>query len=138
MIGRGEGVVREVEVGGALLDTNDRAADEGCQRGTRNFEAAQLGDGQFAVGGRQLRQNGLLIVVEFRESRAFHKHGIADGAPGIAGLGGGFAGDPFFAQHACEQTYGCTGLAAERCIADGFAWFERIQNGILDVLLFWT
>ncbi len=125
----------EVKVGGTFLDPDQLAADERCERGTWDFETAQFGDGQFAIGAGQLGQDSLLVIIELGEADALDQDGIAHGALCIARLGSGFAGDPLLTRHAGKQTRGGAGLAAELRIADSLSGFERIQNGVLAILL---
>ena len=114
MLGGRESVeVGEAKIRGALFDADELFANEGGECGGRNFKAAQLGDRELPLGSGQFGKDGLLILIEFGKTDIVDEDSIANGAARVAGFGGGFAGDPFLAQHALEDTDGGASGGAE-------------------------
>jgi len=100
------GGAAEAKGGGALVNADEIAADQGLQRGGRQvldaIGVAEFGERQFAVAGGQFGEDGLLLCGQRGQAGFRDEDGEALSAAGIALGGGGFAGNPLFAQQAGE------------------------------------
>ena len=132
----GRSQATQAEDGRALVDADKAAPDEGLQRGGRQLLAAQLGQGQLIAAGRQLGQNGLLLLSQRREPRLGNQHGKPFHPARIALGGGGLADNPFFARQAGEDRQRGRGSGAQRGDFDRLARGQTDEHAVLQVLLF--
>jgi hypothetical protein len=102
-----------------LLDADQAAPDQRLQRGAGQIAAAQLGQRQLVVAGRQLGQNCLLLFRQRGQPRVGNEHGKALHAPRIAFGGRGLARDPLLAQHGGQKRKRCRSSGAQCGDLDG-------------------